>query len=79
MDIAKFIPDAFRKFLSGKATYITGFLRIVISFLSMAGLDISAFLVTPENAPQLLVIGLSSIFLRRGVKNEVKALKKNDK
>lgn len=74
MDITKFIPESVKGFLNGNGTYVTGFVAMLVSFLSMAGLDMTMFMVTPENAASVFTIGLSSIFIRRGIKNEVKKL-----
>lgn len=74
MDFTKFIPESVKGFLNGNGTYVTGFVSMLVAFLSMSGVDMSVFAVTPENAATVFTIGLSAILLRRGVKNEIKKL-----
>lgn len=73
-NIANYIPESVKTFLAGNRTYIIGWTSAVLAFLSIAGLDLQSYGITPENQVQLLVTGLSAVFIRSGVSNEVKKL-----
>lgn len=74
LDFKQYIPESVKSFLVGNGSYVTGIVAIVLGALSSAGLDLSQFGVTPENASAIIFIGISTVFLRRGVTNEVKKL-----
>jgi hypothetical protein len=74
LNISKLIPESVKGFLNGNGTYVSGFVGILVSFLAMAGVDMTAYMVTLENAPVIFAASVYAIFMRRGIKNEVKKL-----
>ena len=74
-NLANYIPDVVKNFLAGNRTYIVGWTSILLAVLSVGGLDMSSFGLTPENQIQVLVTGLSAVFIRSGITNEVNKLK----
>lgn len=75
-NISAFIPDAIKNFLNGQGTYLTGVTAILLSVMVMSGVDVSMIApITIDTAPQIFMIGLSSILLRRGITNEAKKAK----
>ena len=75
-NIASYIPESVKNFLAGNRTYIIGWTSVALAILSLGGLDMSSYGITPENQVQLLVTGLSAVFIRSGITNEVKKLDK---
>ena len=53
--------------MTGYKTYIMAGIALVLSAAALAGFDVSAFNVTPDNAVQTAWGALSLAFLRHGV------------
>lgn len=64
-----YVPDSVKNFLKGYGTYITAFSAVTLSGLELLGVDMTGFGITPDNAIQVFVTGLTGLFVRRAISN----------
>lgn len=74
--VASYIPDSVKQFLAGWGTYITAWITVLVSGLSLGGVDVTSLGVTPENAVQLFVGAITVVFMRRAIGNNTKETQK---